>query len=474
MYGPILMVGLSYILLLLALGYMGRQRTRDTDDYWVGGRRLGPIKTGFTYGISLLSASGVVGGAGLAYGQGATFVLLIIFTLMVAFPLVFLYLGPKLRQATGDLGAVTVPGFLGQRYDSRAVHLLAAIAVVVLLIPLIVVQFRAAALILTSLLDAQYAIAVLITGTVATVYVSYGGYLSDVYSDVFQGIIMIIGLSWLGIAILGDFGGFSSLVGSYEASNPELLSPFGVLPVLAGMSVLLSLMVGTMGSPYAAVRFFSAADDRRVYGTGMVIAMLVQVAVVGSVLAGMAGVISFPNLENPDAVIYRVALEVLNPWVAGILLAAIMAALMSTADSIILVAASAVTEDVYRRIVSRPVTDGRRALRRGRYAALVIGLLATFAALDPPEFITLLLAQVQGVLGILLGVPLVCALVWKRFSRRGVWLSWIGALGGYLTAFLTPGFPVPEFIVGLVFGLLGAAIGAPLGRLPKSLQEGKR
>lgn len=485
LYVALGVLGLGYLTFLVAVALNAgrKQRLGGSDEYWLGGRKFGGVTTGFTFGASQISASGVIGAAGLGYGVGSTFTILIVFALLLVYPIVFFVVGPRIRRATGRLSALTIPDFLGKHFDSKSIRTVAALLIIVLVLPVLVVQYRAAGLMLNTVFDVSYHYSVFIVGVLVAAYAAYGGYRAVAHSDVLQGAFMLGGLILLSLAVIVDFGGLGTLVGEFESVAPELLTPTGLMTPVVGIGIFISFAIALFGQPYIVKRMFTVADRRSAFAGGLVIAMAIQLLAICAVIAAMAGRVRYPDLANPDSVIFRVAIDFLSPWVAALLLLALLAALMSTVDSALLVVGSSLVEDLYCGLRRREMDQSvKRSL--SRWGTFGVGAVSMILALRPPEFITLLMAQVSGVVGILFGIPLVLGVLVRRFRARGVWASWATG-GGLYFAVVALGEPVPAVLVGLTGGLLAAWAAtvstkppetpAPADQsLPVSVDQGRR
>jgi sodium/proline symporter len=470
-----------YMGICLVLGYVAYRRTTNLSDFILGGRSLGSWVTAFSAQASDMSGWLLMGLPGLAYLAGFDAVWLAT-GLIVGTYLNWKFIAAPLRVRTERLGdSLTLPDYFERRFDdrSRILRTLTALLILVFFTFYASSGFVATGRLFESLFGMHYHDAMFWGSFVMLAYTFFGGFLAVSWSDVLQGTLMFFALILVAAMGVGLAGGFGEMLATLEAREPALLDPFlgssGEALGVIGIVSLLAWGLGYPGQPHILARFMAirAVDEmptaRRV-AMGWVIIVLLAAIVVG--LAGAA--LIAPPLAGPDTekVFIQLSTTHLHPVLAGLCLAGILAAIMSTAAAQLLVASSAFAQDFYKGLFRR--NPGRvELLWVGRGAVLGIALLAYLLALNPDSKVLDLVAWAWAGFGAAFGPAVVLSLYWPRMTRNG---ALAGMLVGGLTVILWkqgsgPMFAMYEMVPGVLLGTLAIWVVSRFGAPPAAATE---
>lgn len=425
-----------YLLINAVIGYAVWSRRRRltnerTEDYYIGGRSLGSVALVFTILASLVSAGSFLGNPGVAYTVGWAWVL----QSLAFVPSAIFLLGPlskKFAIVSRKLGSVTVTDILRHRYDNPFLVVAAAVGMVVFLVAYMVAQFVGGARVIESITGLPYVWGVVIFGVMVAGYTAFGGFKADVITDVFQGLVMLAGSFLLWFAVL-SVASWSEVTEEVRRTSPDMMTLPGpgdvTIPFLTSMFIVFG--IGSAVLPHIAVRAMSYRETQAMHNAMIWGPMIGYVFGVGFAALGVFAHVLVPNLSSGDLAIPTLILDVLPGWMAGPLLAAPIAAIMSTVDSMILVVSAAIVKDLYHNYVDRAASDERLS-KLGAGTSLVIGVVVMVAAFRPPELLTFLVIFAIGGLQVTLFWPVILGLYWKRANATGAVLSIVSGLASFL------------------------------------------
>ncbi|MBK1648977.1 sodium/proline symporter PutP [Rhabdochromatium marinum] len=425
-----------YLLVMIGIGVWAYRRTHDSADYFLGGRQLGPWPAALSASASDMSGWLLLGLPGLAFTSGMQSVWLAGGLLLGTY-LNWLMVARPLRQFTQEANdALTIPEFLANRFgDSK--HVLQVIAALFIL--LFFLFYTSSGLVaggklFETLFGLDARIATTIGALVIMSYTLSGGFLAVSWTDLVQGLLMLAALLLVPVMVVQADGGFSAMHSTLVADHPHLFSlwtdndgePLGWIAIAS----LAAWGLGYFGQPHILARFAGIRDQQAVPMARRIAVTWSALSLGGAILVGLAGlawVDGHLGGELADAeTIFMVLVETLfHPVIAGILLAAILAAIMSTADSQLLVSSSALTEDLYRQLIRRNAEPGEVVLV-GRLAVVLLALIALLLALEPDNTVLGLVAYAWAGFGAAFGPVLVLSLYWQGMTRAG-------ALAGIIT-----------------------------------------
>ena len=415
-----------YLLIVLALGYLAYRKTRDLADYILGGRRLGPWVTALSAQASDMSGWLLLGLPGLAYrvGLAASWMPL---GLLVGTYLNWRFVAPCLREATQRLGnALTIPDYFEARFDdsTRLLRFLAALGILIFFTLYTGAMLVAGGLLFQSVFGIDYVWAVTAGAVTILLYTAFGGFLAVSWTDTLQAGLMFVALVGAGLVGLWALGGFAGAGEAVRDHDPDLLRAFvgeaGASLGVVGILSSLAWGLGYFGQPHILVRFMAIEQPQRMgaarrIAMGWVTVCLFFAVAVGLIGAGYYGPGLMADGDDSERVFIHLVNDLFHPLLAGVALAAILAAVMSTADSQLLVASSAVTEDLYRGLI-RDRAGPAELVWVGRAAVVGVALTAFALASDPDSRVLELVAYAWAGFGATFGPVILASLLWRRMS----------------------------------------------------------
>ena len=426
-------VMVAYLGILIFIGWRAARRTHGGEDFHLAGRSLGAWTAGISSTASSESGWVTLGAVGMTFTHGISGLWYAPGCLLGY--LVNLYVvAPRLRQMSETQGSVTLTDVLTRRWgDPRNVLRITATSIIlVCMMGYVAAQMTAAGKAFSSSLGLEgrggYILGVVIGAAVIILITSLGGFRAVAWTDLFQGLLVAAALLALPLYAIARLGGLGALLQGLGAIDPHLLSAGGdrLGPALWGFVIgQLGIGLGYPGMPHVITRYMATRSDREIQRL-QVIAMLWGVVVFyGAGLVGLAGRVTLPGLQDGEQALMALALELVHPVVAGLLLAAVISAILSTVSSQLLVAASAVSYDVVEETLGR-VRDDRRSLVLGRWTVAVVGLIGIGVALTEVRLVFWFVLFAWSGLG-----AAFAPLVLLALRRRGV--NRHGALAGMLT-----------------------------------------
>ena len=457
-----------YLLVMLLMGMIAWRRTRNLSDYLLGGRQLGTGVTALSASASDMSGWLLLGLPGYAYLAGfeAGWIAL---GLLVGTWLNWHWVARPLREQSHQLDdALTLSDFFARRFNDTS-HVLRIISAVVIL--LFFLFYTSAGLVaggklFNSVFAISYEWAVISGAVVIVAYTFLGGFLAVSWTDYLQGMLMLLALLIVPVMAIIKIGGWNETMAAMSAVSPHLLNafnsvkgePLGVLAIIS----LLAWGLGYFGQPHILARFMAIKDPADLPTSRRIAMSWVIFALAGALLAGFAGIGALETrLADSDSekVFIELIGMLLHPVVAGICLAAILAAIMSTADSQLLVASSALAEDIYKPFI-RPKASQTELVWTGRAGVIVIAVIATALAMDPESKVLDLVAWAWAGFGAAFGPVILLGLYWPRMNR---WGALAGMLAGGSTVIIWKPlqgglFDVYELLPGFIFALVAIVI----------------
>ncbi len=429
---------ITYLVVMLAIGLLAYRRTRSLSDYILGGRRLGSWVTALSAQASDMSGWLLLGLPGLAYAAGLESVWLA-GGLLVGTYLNWRLVSARLRRYT-EIAAdsLTLSDYLERRFgdETHLLRIVSALFILVFFLFYTTSGLVAGGKLFNTVFQLPYLWAVLVGVVVIVVYTFLGGFLAVAWTDTVQGLMMFVALVAVPLVAMSELGGWHSTFNAIERTNPEFLEPLRTVagePLTA--TALVSLMawgLGYFGQPHILARFMAARSVQELVTARRIAIGWTAVALGGAVRVGLAGIgyLNAPLADLDQEKVFMRLVELLfHPILAGIWLAAILAAIMSTADSQLLVASAALTEDFYRGLIRRDASD-RELVWIGRLMVVGIALMALVLARNPESKVLDLVAYAWAGLGASFGPVILVSLYWKRMTREG-------ALAGILLGGLT-------------------------------------
>jgi len=451
---------LLYLAACIGIGvYASRKVLASRDEYWVAGRRIGTAVNTMAIMASLASGGSIIGVMGLAYSKGIPTTLALFAGAVIGFPLASILVARQLR----NFGRFTITDFLAFRFPSPVVRVLVPTLIVVAFTAYIVAQLKAAGITANVLLGIPYDNALVIATLVFITYVSIGGMIAITWTDVVQGVLMLIVVVGTALAVIWRAGSPFELIQQATQSAPEL-GRLGDRDIGDSVGYFIIWATAIPVIPHIVMRVFTAKDGRSAQLSLNLAMLAYSVMILAAVLAIVpVGKLAFPDLADADQIFLRVIQGEFPAVIRGIAVAAVLAAVMSTTDALLLACSSAIAHDLLGGFLRRRASD--KTLVAIRVAsAWIIGILALYWALSPPELLSRFYTAGIGLLSAGLFVPTIAGLWWKRANRAGGVAALVAGVGSYgLTLGGAVDLGLPPIVVSLAASALAMAAGGLLG-----------
>lgn len=438
-----------YLGAMVAVGFAYRKRaSQDTENYLVAGRSMGPVIGSGVLASSYASTSSFLGTLGAMYALGIAFGMWQNLGAITGFALAAIFIAPRFRKYM----PLSFAEFFEKRYDNR-VRFVAACVTVVAMFVYLLIQLQGGAYAMSYVLGVEHHIGVMVIGVILLTYVGLGGSHSSKMANFIQFSMMMIAMLTVTVValVVQPWGTTVSEALSNESFAFDLGGDFGLF---AGVSVTLMMALGVISSPHVYLIFMWAKSAKAAQQTAALSTTWLAIFYTILLFVGAYIIATYLGLEDPDMGYFEV-LNLLPLVLIGIFVAAVLAAAMSTADTQLLNATSAITNDLFQAFKGRPI-DARRRVTVNRIVMLFIGVGAIIFALDPPELILWLLAVAQSIMIGAFLMPIVLGLFWKKATATA---ALAGMLAGFAVAVATQFLPMPnEFIGGPIAGLVSFVV----------------
>ncbi len=489
-----------YLCFVIFTGVMiGRRSKKSAEGFYLGGRGIGPLVTAMSAEASDMSSYLLMGIPGLAYLSGVADASWTAIGLAAGTYLNFLLVAKKLRRYSVKLDAITIPSFISKRYDEKkpVIMCISALIILIFFVPYVASGLAAIGKLFNSLFGWDYMAAVVVGAIVIISYTSIGGFSAVATMDLIQSVIMTCALAVIVVFGVVQAGGMDAVIahartlpGFFSFSETYNVStnsaePYGFIRIIS----MMAWGLGYFGMPHILVRFMAIRNEeeltlsRRIAAVWVVLSMGVAVfiGIVGHAVSS-AGRVPFLEGSATETIIVKLS-DLLSTYgifpaiVAGCILAGILAATMSTADSQLLAASSAFSENLVQDVFGVKLTE-KQTMLIARLTVVVIAIIALFLARDPDSNVFQIVSFAWAGFGATFGPAILCALFWKRSNRQGimaglvagsimifVWKFQIKPLGGIWNIYEL----LPAFAVGLaaivIVSLLTPAPGAAVEKV---------
>ncbi len=478
-----------YLAMMLYVGYACSKRNSNVDDFYLGGRKLGPIVTAMSAEASDMSSWLLMGLPGVAYATGIADAAWTAIGLAIGTYLNWLIVARRIRVYSHTTGSITLPDFFSNRYGDKK-HLLSSVAAVIIIIffiPYTASGFAACGKLFNSLFGIDYMLAMLVSAAIIVGYCALGGFLAASTTDLIQSIVMTIALFIVICFGISSAGSWDAVVDNAKAlpgylSLTEIYDPSaGTSSSYSALTIVSTLAwgLGYFGMPHVLLRFMATEDEdklktsRRIATIWVVISMSVAV-LIGIVGLSMSKAGVLPMLEDSETIIIKIAHVIsqhgiIPALIAGIILSGILASTMSTSDSQLLAAASSVSQNIIRDLFGVKMSE-KKSMNTARVTVILIAIVAVFLARNPNSSVFKIVSFAWAGFGATFGPVVLLALFWKRSNQWGalagmiaggvmvfVWKFGIATLGGVFAIYeLLPAFVI-ACIVNVVVSLLTPA-----------------
>ena len=429
----ILFIFILYLLFMLGIGIIFYRKTKNLSDYILGGRGLNSWVTAMSAQASDMSGWLLMGLPGYAYIAGLESFWIAI-GLCIGTYLNWKFVAKRLRKYTEYAGnSLTIPDYFENRFkdDSKILRIISALFILIFFLIYTSSGFVAGAKLFSTVFGIPYNNGLFIGAFVIISYTFLGGFMAVSWTDFFQGMIMFIAIIIVPIAGIKLLGGAERIYFSIKNINPEFLNMFtkvdGSFLSIISIVSLLAWGLGYFGQPHILARFMAIRSPEKIKKARSIAMIWVVISLFSAVMIGIIGraYLQTPLKQAEAETIFIVLVNsFIIPIVGGILLAAVLAAIMSTADSQLLVTSSAITQDFYK-VLFRKKASPRELVWIGRSAVIVVAIIAYIIALNPKNSILGLVAYAWAGFGAAFGPIVLISLFWKRMTRKG-------AIGGIL------------------------------------------
>ena len=471
-----------YLIGMIYIGFRCSKKNNSTDDFYLGGRKLGPFVTAMSAEASDMSSWLLMGLPGVAYLTGISDAGWTAIGLAAGTYINWLIVAKRIRRYTHTCNnSITIPSFFSNRYrdEKKMLQVIAAIFIVIFFIPYTASGFAACGKLFSSLFGVKYLTAMIISAIVIVAYTTLGGFLAASTTDFIQSIIMSVALIVVlifGVETAGGIGavihnaselpGYLSMTLSYDV-NTGNAAPYSALTIVSTAAWGL----GYFGMPHILLRFMAIEDEKKLVLSRRIASVWVVIAMTAGVLIGIvglgmtkAGALETLTGSNSETIIVRIAgiisqHNALTALIAGIILAGILAATMSTADSQMLAAASGVSQNIVHDFLKIKISE-KTNLLIARLTIVGIAIVSIFLARNPDSSVFKIVSFAWAGFGGAFGAVVLCSLFWKRCNLAGaiagiisggatvfIWKYLIRPLGGILDIYEL----LPAFIVSLIF-----------------------
>ncbi|MDG2107212.1 MAG: sodium/proline symporter [Woeseiaceae bacterium] len=450
-----------YLAMLAGLAIWSRRETRTLKGYYLADKKLPYWVVAFSTNATGESGWLLLGLSGMGYLVGVQAYWVVVGEVL-GITAAWWFIARRLKKFSDEADAITVPDFLVAKFQDK-LNLIRGIAIVIILVmatAYITAQMVATGKAFSSFLGIEYATGVILGSIFIIGYTYVGGYKAVSYTDVMQGVLMLLGLIIVPAAAIYASGGWEEVQNNLVLQDPSLVKMFAVSdggkPIFITIASFLAIGLPFLGMPQLMLRFMSARDDGEVRKARIVSSLVLLILTFGAVTAGVAGRALFPGLEDSETIFPVLSNNLFPEVISGMLLVVVISAIMSTVDSLLLLVSSSVVRDAYQKIMKS--TKSEEVLSTyGKYVTIIIGAIAVVLGIQEPQVIfDFVLASWSG-LGSAFGPPIIGILYNKRITWEGVVA---GMLGGFVASvtwlvwFKADYYGLYEAIPGFIFGLV--------------------
>lgn len=415
MAGTYIAVIAVYFLAMLGVGFLFTNKVSSERDYFIAKDKLNAPVIGFSFSATQMSGSTYMGTVGSVRGMGYAFIPAALSSAAAPW-FCYVLVGDRIRKVSARLKSVTMADIFESRYG-KAAGLIATIIMIIASIPTIAAQLKAAANAFELLLGIPYVLSLFIFGGIVVIYTLLGGMFAVAWTDLIQGILMIVGFAILVPVVLVNAGGFTAMHEAYARFNPAGISISGSQPmmwVISGFLVWGFFQIG--GQPAAVTRFLTTSDEKkmkRALAYSIIFESFIFIAL--AIIAIGAGAL-LPDIKNSDMTLPMLIQTYLHPVVGGIVLAAALGAMMSTVDSVLLMVSSLFVNNIYVKVLHKK-DNTKETLTAGRVIVVAIGVLGLLVAINPPDAILWIITTGFSLMASAFTFPLLLGLWWPKTTK---------------------------------------------------------
>ncbi|OGU53961.1 MAG: sodium:proline symporter [Ignavibacteria bacterium RBG_13_36_8] len=464
---------IGYIILILLIGILSaRFSSKGLNEFFLGGRKMNKFVVALSAVASGRSSWLLIGLTGMAFTIGASALWAFVGYVTAEF-LMFLFAAPRLREQTERNDNITIPDYFESRHNdsSHLLRILSVLIIIIFMTAYISAQFVGGGKAFSTSFGVSQTTGVIVTALIVLIYTLLGGFMAVSLTDVVQAIFMIIALFIVPILSIIDLGGIERTIDTIKKVDITLVDPFALST--GALIGFVGIGFGSPGNPHILVRYMSIDDPKKLRFSAYMGTFWNAMMGIFAVMIGLVGRAYFTSSAmlpdgDPENLFPFLAQQHLHPILFGIVIAAILAAIMSTADSMLLVCASAVIRDIYQKVINpkKEVTEKELVL----YSRIIIFILVNIALIFgyiASDLVFWLVLFAWGGLGAAFGPPLLLSLFWKRTTRNGVAA---GFISGMLTVIVWNQIPtlknvmyelIPAFLISLLLTIVFSLVNKP-------------
>lgn len=487
----ILAAFLLYLLLMAYIGFYYYRKNKEMSDFILGGRRLGPWLTSLSAQAAGLSGWVFMGLPGVAYLYGAQSIWIVI-GCIVGTASNWILVANRLRHYTEIAGdSLTIPEFLNNRFhdESRVLGLISSIFIIIFFLIYTSSGFVSGGKLFETVFGIDYTMSLFITAGVVIMYTFLGGFMAVCWTDFIQGMMMLFAIMAVPITAVVVLGGFDGITQTLATELPGHLNVMGIgtshpITVVTMISSL-AWAFGYFGQPHILIRFMAISDSTKLKKSTAIAVTWTTFSLFAAIALGLVGAVMLPGVltgTDSEKIFLIMTKDLFSPFLVGLTLSAVLAAIMSTASSQLHVAASAVSRDIYKNMFRRDASE-KELLRMSQLTVLIVAIIAIFLALNPASSILSIVAYAWAGFGAAFGPVIILCLLWPRITRNG---ALAGIIAGGMTVLIWRQFKwlglyeiVPGFFLALIAIVIvslldkkpSAAIQEDFDRYEKSLQD---
>jgi len=475
---PVLVSFFAYMIVMVGIGFYFYFKTDNLNDYVLGGRGLGPGVTALSAGASDMSGWLLLGLPGMMYSDGIVGSWIAVGLIMGAY-LNWHYVARPLRVFTHKLNdSITIPDYFSNRFEDKGNILRVVTAVVILLFYTLYTSsgLVGGAKLFEATFGLDYSTALLVGSFIIVSYTFLGGYNAVSWTDFIQGILMMLALVVTPLVVIYHIGGVAEGLRIIESIDPSKLDIFRGSSLI-GIISLMAWGLGYFGQPHILVRFMSIRHEDEMDRAKAIGMSWMILSIVGSLAVGFFGFAYVyaegVDLQDSEKIFITLSQLLFNPWIAGFLLAAILAAIMSTIDSQLLVSSSVLTRDIYQALLRKDATN-KELVWVGRLTVIIIAVIAWYLSSDKDSSVLKLVAYAWAGFGAAFGPLMILSLYKKDVTRSGAIAGMVvGSLTVIIWKQLEGGlFELYELLPGFISAWLAIVLFSKLGK--SSSEESKK
>jgi len=459
-----------YILAILVIAWQtGKHKHKAgkfMEEYFIGSRSMGGLVLAMTLISSYVGASSFIGGPGVAYNLGLSWVFLACIQVPTAFFTLGI-LGKKLAIISRKINGVTITDYLRARYESNLVIVLASLMMLIFFIGTIVAQFVGGARLFESVTGLSYNFGLILFTAVVIIYTTFGGFRAVTITDAIQGIVMLLATGLLFFIILEKGNGMENIMQTLLKTNPNLLTPDsnGAVSKPFILSFWMLVGVGILGLPVTEVRCMGFKDSKAMHRAMIIGTSIVGILMLGMHLVGVMGAAVEPGVEVGDKIIPILAIKNMHPILAGVFIAGPLAAIMSSVDSLLIMSSAAIVKDLYINYIDKNPSESK--IKKLSFAtSLLLGIIVFVLALNPPKLLVWINLFALAGQEAAFFCPILLGLYWKRANATGAAVSMIFSVVFYLYTVIMniKIMNMHQIVPTIIFSILLFTIGSYFGK----------